>query len=143
MLSGWKGYERYAPLLMRLSIGLVMLLSGWRKVTDLAGVTTFFTSIGIPMPGLLAPVVAYVELIGGALLLVGLGTRVIGLLFAVIMVVAALSAKWAGATKTGALDFNQVRLEYLILMGSLALVFSGAGALSVDEGLERNTAYRT
>ncbi len=143
MLSGLHRYERYGPLLMRLGIGVIMLLSGYAKVTGLAGVTRFFTSIGIPAAGIMAPFVAYAELVGGALLIIGLGTRIIGVLFAVIMVVATFSAKWASATRAGGLDFNQIRLEYLIMLGSLALAFTGPGALSVDEGFTDTKVART
>lgn len=143
MYTGLERYERYAPLFLRIGIGLTMFLSGLGKATGLEGVTRFFTGIGIPIPGLMAPLVAYTELIGGALLILGLGTRIIGLLFAIIMLVATFSAKWAGATKTGGVDFNQIRLEFLILMGSLALMFSGSGALSIDKARSHRPRARS
>jgi len=62
-------------------------------VHSIPKVTAFFQSLGIPAPGLNAVVVGYTELIGGALLVVGLGTRLATLPLIVSMIVAILTAK--------------------------------------------------
>ncbi|HEY3253797.1 MAG TPA: DoxX family protein, partial [Polyangiaceae bacterium] len=82
-----------APLLGRFSVGLLFLSTGWGKVHSLDKVTHFFETLGIPAPGLNAVVVGYSELVCGALLLLGLFTRLATLPLIVSMVVAILTAK--------------------------------------------------
>lgn len=120
-----------------------MLFSGLAKVTGLTGVTRFFGGLGIPLPGLMAPFVAYSELLGGIALLLGLGVRAVGLLFTIIMLVAMLTTKVLAPAPPGGLTFNALRLELLILTGSLALAFTGAGELSFDEFLHTRRTIRS
>jgi putative oxidoreductase len=47
----------------------------------IAGTVAFFTQLGIPAPGIVAPVIASGEMIGGLLLIVGLGSRGVALWF--------------------------------------------------------------
>src|SRR5947209_3972380 len=82
-----------APLVGRLAVGLLFLSTGWGKVHSLDKVTAFFVKLGIPAPGLNAVVVGYSELICGALLVIGLCTRLATLPLIVSMVVAILTAK--------------------------------------------------
>ena len=64
-----------APLLGRLSVGLLFMSTGWGKVHSLDKVTHFFESLHIPAPAFNAVLVGYSELICGTLLVVGLATR--------------------------------------------------------------------
>ena len=49
----WSG-----PLLVRLTVGLVFVMTGWGKLHSLDNVTEFFQSLGIPAPGFHALVVS-------------------------------------------------------------------------------------
>jgi putative oxidoreductase len=70
------------------SMGLVFMVHGYDKfAAGLASVSAFFSQVSIPLPGLTAPFIAVLELIGGLLLLLGLGTRWLGLLYAIEMFV--------------------------------------------------------
>ncbi len=70
--------------ILRLVTGLTFLLHGLSKFQGgIENTVGFFSSVGIP--GFLAYIVAIIELAGGALMILGLGTRVIGLLFAIVM----------------------------------------------------------
>ena len=90
-------------LLLRLNLGILFLSTGWGKVHDLASVTNFFTELHIPLPALNAVLVGYTELIGGALLIVGLATRLAAVPLVISMIVAILTAKLPdiGAPKAG------------------------------------------
>jgi putative oxidoreductase len=55
-----------APLVARITLGVLFVSTGWGKVHDLDKVTGFFTDLGIPMPHLNAVMVSFVELIGGS-----------------------------------------------------------------------------
>ena len=79
-------------LLVRLYWGWQFAQTGWGKLHNLAKVTGYFASLGIPFPGLNAPFVAALEFAGGLLLILGLASRPIALLLVGVMLVAYLTA---------------------------------------------------
>ncbi|HEX6289674.1 MAG TPA: DoxX family protein [Herpetosiphonaceae bacterium] len=138
MLRRLAAYESVAPLLLRIAIGLTFFLAGLSKVmggTD--RVAGFFGSLGIPLPSLMGPFIAYLELLGGLALIVGVLTRLFGLLFVANMVVALLlvAAPKAFAGPNLAVGFNDMRVEWLLLLGSAALALLSPGLFSVDAAL--------
>ena len=121
--------------ILRLVTGLTFLLHGLSKFQGgIENTVGFFSSVGIP--GFLAYIVAIIELAGGALMILGLGTRVIGLLFAIVMLGAIftvkLSAGFMGTDGGGGYEF-----DVTLLAMSLYLGLSGSRMLSLD-GLFRS-----
>ena len=82
-------------LVLRLVWGWQFLTTGLGKLQNHARVTEFFTSLGIPLPGVNAWFIGGLEMIGGALLLLGLFSRPIALLLTGNMTVAYLTAERA------------------------------------------------
>lgn len=78
------------PLLLaiRLYWGWQLAQSGWGKLHNLARVADFFTSLGLPHPHFTALFVSLVELVGGTLFAVGLGSRLVPLVLFVNMTMA-------------------------------------------------------
>jgi uncharacterized membrane protein YphA (DoxX/SURF4 family) len=114
----------------RIMIGLIFVLHGWSKFEGgISGTVGFFESIGIP--GFLASVVAIIELVGGAAMILGLGTRVFAALFIVLMGGVLLTAKVGQPFMSG------TEFEYLMLAGSLTLLFTGSRFLAVDHFFSR------
>ena len=123
-----------APLVGRLSVGLLFLSTGWGKVHSLDKVTKFFIELKIPMPALNAVVVGYSELICGALLVLGLFTRLATVPLIVSMVVAILTAKLGDIH--GVFDLvGADEFTYLCVLMMLAVI--GPGKVSLDELLTR------
>jgi putative oxidoreductase len=121
--------EWTGPLLVRLTLGLVFLTAGWGKLHNLEQVTAYFASLGIPAAAIQAPMVASIELAGGALLLVGLGTRIVAALLIGTMAVAIYTAKLPDLH--GVVDLAATsELAYLVMF--VWLVVRGAGAASLD-----------
>ena len=117
------------PLLARVTLGVLFMSTGWGKVHNLAEVAAFFAELHIPAPALQAAFVSYVELIGGALLLLGLFSRLASLPLIGSMAVAILTAK--AAEVHGLADlFGLVEWTYLALLAWVAL--AGPGRASVD-----------
>lgn len=113
---------------VRVAAGLVFLVHGYAKFAGgLGGVSAFFEKLSIPLPGLMAPFIATLELVGGALLILGLLTRWIGLLFAIEMVVTAL---WVQIPGRG---WNASELDRVLLAAGLLLFLAGPGCAAVDE----------
>ncbi len=137
-------YQSLVPLLLRLAVGLTFFFSGLGRVTGgLSGTVKFFGSVGIPAPELMAVFITYLELLGGAALVIGLLTRLFGLLLMGDMAVAILVVLLPKALKAAnmAAGWATFRTELLLFMGCAALVVAGAGALSVDAAL-RNPRSR-
>lgn len=129
-----KGCGVLPALLTRISIGVVFIESGWGKLHHLDKVVEFFASLGIPAARLQAPFVASVELVGGLLVLLGLGTRVASVPLIGTMVVAILTAKRGDIHGASDLLFMP---EFLFIVLLLWLIVRGAGAVSVDQILAK------
>ncbi len=123
-------YSGLAPLFLRIGVGIIFIVAGWGKLTGIEGVQGFFGNIGIPLPELMAWVVAIVEFVGGLMVLLGAYIRIPAVLLAITMVVALLTTKLGG-------EFSAARLDLMLLMASLALVFYGSGSYSVDDIMGR------
>src|SRR5438094_9987767 len=79
---------------VRIVMGLIFVTAGWSKIANGFGaVAANFGKMGMPAPGITGPSIALLELIGGALLLVGIAGRWPGLLFALDLDVATFLAK--------------------------------------------------
>ncbi len=129
-----------APLVTRIVLGQAFFQTGLGKLRNFEGTVSFFQSIGIPFPAANAAFIGALELVGGALLVVGLGTRLFAALLSSTMVVALLTADRASflAELTGRGDqglTGVVPVVYLMLL--LWLVAFGAGALSADRLVAR------
>lgn len=126
-----------APLLIRVTVGVVFIVTGWGKLNSLGDVTEFFASLHIPLPALNARVVSATELFGGVLILVGLGSRLVALPMAFTMLVAIITARLSDVDGLSAF----VGLEewsYLVMF--LVIAIRGPGALSIDALLARRFA---
>jgi uncharacterized membrane protein YphA (DoxX/SURF4 family) len=125
--------------------GAVFLSEGVIKfVFDNQGVGRF-TKLGFPFPELTAHGVALFEIVGGLMLIAGLYTRLVAMLFSIEMVVAMLTTKIslylgtsplappAAPPKTGIWAvLHETRSDWAQLLTCLLLVLVGAGARSLD-----------
>jgi putative oxidoreductase len=112
---------------VRIAMGAILVVSGFQKLTNLAGVVGFFGSIGLPAPGVLAPLVALMELLGGILVLIGLRPRWIAVWFVGEFLVTFLYVKLVRGA-----GWDAARIDLLMLVGAILLILAGAGQASVD-----------
>jgi putative oxidoreductase len=73
-------------LAARLYFGWGLIKAGWMKFQDIPGTAHFFQGLNIPWPESMAYLVAAVELIGGALLLIGLFSRIVAIPLIILLV---------------------------------------------------------
>jgi putative oxidoreductase len=123
------GLRWLPPTVARLTLGFVFVQSGWGKLNNLPKVVAFFTELGIPAPQFQAPLAAGSELVCGALMLLGLATRLASLPLIITMLVAILTAR--RSELTGLSDLFGF-IEYLYIALCLWLGAYGAGPLSLD-----------
>jgi putative oxidoreductase len=120
-------------LAVRLYWGWQFATTGWGKMHNIPKITGFFASLGIPFPGLNAHLISGLEFFGGILLILGLGTRLTGLLLASNMMVAYWTADREALTSIFS-DPGKfyVADPYTFLFASLLVLIFGAGAYSLD-----------
>ena len=120
-------------LLVRLYWGWQFTLTGWGKLHNLAKVTEFFASLGIPFPGINAHFVASLECAGGILLILGLAGLPVALLLAGNMLVAYLTAdrESLAAILSDPGKFYGAA-PFTFLFAAIIVLIYGAGALSLD-----------
>jgi putative oxidoreductase len=136
-----------AMILVRLLVGSVFLSEGIQKFLFPAALGAGrFARIGIPWPGLTGPFVGVVEAGAGLLLLAGLITRPAAAILAVNISVALVATKipillghgyWGFADPAhGLAGFwamaHEARTDWAMLLGSLCLLWAGAGPWSLD-----------
>lgn len=120
-------------LIIRLYWGWQFAQTGWGKLHRLDKVAEFFTSLGIPLPAINAYFVTGLELIGGILLIVGLGSRLTALLLAVDMVVAFLTADREGLLSVFSdPEKFYAAAPYTFLFASVLILVFGPGRWSMD-----------
>ena len=123
-----------APALIRLTVGVIFIQTGWGKLHTLGDVTELFTKLGIPLPGFNAVLASSTEFFGGILILIGLGARLVALPMAFVMVVAILTAQREQVDGLASLVGLQ-EWDYLVMFLVIALL--GPGALSLDAAIAR------
>lgn len=123
------------PLIARITVGYVFMLTGWGKLQHLDRVTEYFTSLGIPAPHILTPFVAGLECFGGLFLILGVFTRISAGGLAITMIVAVVTAKWAEVDSLHTLLGFE---ETLFLAIFTWLAICGAGKASLDYWIEKS-----
>lgn len=138
-----------AVALIRLAVAIVFLSEGIQKFVYPAALGAGrFAKIGIPAPEVMGPFIGLIEIACGALVLVGLLTRIAALLLVANMTVAILSTKlpillghgyWRFAAPAGkaglAAMLHEARTDLSMWLGCLFLFVVGAGTSSLDARL--------
>jgi len=124
------GRMQWIPqLLVRLFVGYFFFETGLGKVANLGAMAERFAGWGIPFPAFNAVLSGYTELIGGALIVLGLFTRLAAIPLFINMAVAILVVKMKAV---GGLDEFVELDEPLYALSFLWLFFSGPGWVSLD-----------
>ena len=122
-------------LALRLGLGLIFAFHGFPKLFgDTQRFAQFFASVGLP--GYLVWVAGVVEFFGGCLLLVGLFTRVAGVLLAGQMAVAI----WKVHSAKGIMAVGEYEFPLALAVAAFALASTGAGTISLDYAIFRQKA---
>jgi putative oxidoreductase len=146
LVWGGSWLQSLALLIPRVAWGWELYLSGYRHLHDVPTMVERFTKWGVPMPQLSVYVSGTTEMVGGILLFVGLGTRLISLPLLFNFIVAYLTASHAklaqafGAQSSGRLEglenvIDDFAFPFFCL--SLIMIAFGPGWISIDGLLKR------
>ncbi len=124
-----------AAIFIRFSVGLIFLTQGILKFIDPNLGVNRFTKIGFPFPDLTAHFVGTFEITCGALVVIGLLTRLANVPLLIIILTAIATTKipelfrphqgfWFAVT--------DARTDFAMLMGIVFLLSAGAGTWSID-----------
>lgn len=134
-----------SPLLLaiRLYWGWQFAQDGWGKLTHLARVTEFFSSLNLPAPHATAAFVASVEFFGGILFLAGIASRLVSLILFVNMTMAYVSVPDDRVNFSHILsnpsDFYGAS-PYTYWFAALLILILGPGCFALDTLIARRTA---
>jgi putative oxidoreductase len=143
-VNGANSLQSLFLLAVRVYWGWQFFQTGWGKLHRLPQVVQFFTSLGIPMPALNAYFVSGLEVVGGILLAIGLGGRLIALPLAFDMVIAYVTAdrEALGSIVSDPGKFYNAD-PFTFLMASLVVLIFGSGLFSVDASIARQWHRRS
>ena len=123
-------YRDYSLLVLRAFVGIVFLAYGTLKfLGGVQGFAGYLEQHGVPLPGLMAPIVMAIEFFGGLAIILGTSTRLGALLLSGVMVIAMLTVTFKVGF-AGGYDINLACLG-----GLLALLLAGPGKHAVGGDL--------
>jgi len=110
-------------LLIRVATGLVFFMHGWSKINNLPGTEAMFMHMGLGSgTGLF---IAWLEVIGGLAVLLGIATRIFVVAFGIEMFVAiSLAHGWGTA-------YQPHEFELFLMLVSFGLALAGSGRFSL------------
>jgi putative oxidoreductase len=117
-------------LVLRIGVGATLLDAGLRKFLDFNTIEATMAQSGWRLPKVATSMIALAETAGGAGLILGLLTPL-----AAFAAVSAMFDAWAVMLASVKLTSQPFPQPFVMALGGVALLFTGAGALSVDARL--------
>jgi putative oxidoreductase len=123
---------------VRVVAGLIIFVAALEKFNagGFDGFTKATTGMGLPVPQLWGVFIPLLELIGGALILVGLGARWVAILFVIEYAVTTFAIKALRPPPFGGWD--SLRIDLMLLTAAITIVLVGPGALALESVLGRS-----
>ena len=134
----FSAYSDWGLFILRLATGTIFLVHGWPKLnpnSPMKGPAGFGESLkqmGVPLPIFFGWVVALLETVGAVLLVLGLGTRILAVLFAIDMLVAILVKRQVMKVGFSAQQATGWEFDFILGAVALSLLFTGAGNIALD-----------
>lgn len=123
--------------ILRLIVGGIFLAHGIDKLNNINDVITFFSDPSIGLGAFWAWAVAIIETVGGAAIILGLFTRYVSILLAVVMIVAIIKVKLGAwqtlepALRTFTNFIYVSEIDFALLGTMILLALSGPGSWSL------------
>jgi len=124
--STYKGLPSLGVLLFRLVIAAVVGIRAWQHITHLSATRDMWAATIAPSPGIIAWTQIGLEIAIAVMLVLGLGTRIAGLLLLILAIAQLAFVQWGVVSpfQPGAADF----------IGAVDVMLAGAGVLFATVG---------
>ena len=128
--------SRFGPLVGRILIALIFVMSGYGKIKGFDGTVGYIASKGLPLPQLAAVIAIIIELGGGVMLMAGWKARWAAAAMFLFTAVAAVIFHnfWAVPADAAQNQMIHFMKNISMLGGLLYVVVYGSGPLSVESG---------
>lgn len=120
--------KQYLPMIGRVALSLLFIVSGFGILTNFAGTVGFYTSLGLPMASVLAAIVLVVKIGGGLAVASGWHAREGALALAVFTILATVIGH---SNISDPMQLTQALKNIAIVGGLLYVVVKGAGPMSM------------
>lgn len=120
--------KQYLPLIGRIALSLLFIVSGFGIITNFAGTVGYYTALGLPMASVLAVIVVMVKLGGGVSVVTGWHAREGALALAVFTVLATVIGH---SNISDPMQMTQALKNVAIIGGLLYVVVKGSGPMSL------------
>lgn len=122
--------------ILRIVLGVIFIAHGWPKFGNIETTVGFMETLNIPLPAIMAWVIAGLEFGGGLLLIAGFLVTPVSLLLTAhmltgIILVHAANGFYVLDRGTGGIEFN-----LLLAAAAMMLVFGGPGLAALDSRKE-------
>jgi len=136
----WTGTE----LVGRIFLSAIFVLSGVAKLADPSGTAEHMAAQGIPMIGLLLPLAALVEIVGGLSLITGTFARIGATMLILFLIPTTVLFHdfWAYQGPERVMQMANFMKNVAIGGGLMLVLAHGAARLSVDDRIERRLRSR-
>jgi putative oxidoreductase len=137
----FKNWREWAPLPLRLVLGLGYMYHGYPKLFSAEGhasIMGMLQNMGVPAPGPMSWVVGFTEFVGGLALVVGALVTLVSFVLGASLVVNILIAMFRGGFPQplpGQQPLPGYETSLAYIAGLLALIIGGAGVYSIDRML--------
>jgi len=132
-------HHSFAVLVLRVTVGYIFMHHGYPKLFQKAfgpkGFAGALKTLNVPLPLFFSYAAGIAEFFGGALLILGLLTRLDALLIAIVMVVAMWKVKFKTGLLTRVMETGRAggyELDLALFASAVALFVSGGGTFSID-----------
>jgi len=128
-------------IIIRFMVGVIFVSEGIQKILYAEKLGTGrFVKIGLPYPDFLGNAVGSIEIICGALLIIGLLTRLAAIPLLLIMVVAIATTKVQLLADHGFWSMlHDSRTDWSMFLGNTFLIINGGGKWSLDKKINQSS----
>jgi putative oxidoreductase len=127
-------YRDGLQLVGRILVSILFLVAGFGKISNYAGTGAYMAASGLPLVGLLEPLTILTEFGGAILVILGLYTRWVGLLWFLFLIPVTLVFHTSPNAMHTAQDQMINLMKNMSIMGAaLYLMANGAGRFSIDQ----------
>ncbi len=128
-------FAALSALFLRVVVGVIFLVHGWQKLEGgVGGTAGFLATLGFPAPEFFAVLLIAAEVIGGALLIIGLLTHWAAKILAIVALVALVTVHLTNGFSLAGGGYEYI---LLILAATLSIMATGGGRWSVDAHLKK------